>query len=215
MRGIGVDRVVGAVRQMLVKPAVFLDRDGTLIEEVGYLRHVARHGLSSRGPSTLSAHSTRRAFPSSSSRISQAWRVDFSPRRSSSSCTGTCRRCSPRAARASTRITIVPTTPTAPWRPSAALRLPQARPRPDRPGVGGPRPRTRRSRSSSATSGSTWGRRVRPARAASSSAPDTARPRKRSRRPDLTADMVADNLIEAVGWILRNQQSPFQSAYQC
>ena len=87
----------------------------------------------------------------------------------------TSRRCSPRAARASTRITIVRTIRTA-RSPSYAqrLRLPQAGARAGRPRGRASSASIRRARSSSATAGSTSRWRARSARRASWCAPATA-----------------------------------------
>ena len=114
MRGIGVGAVLDAARQDAVtsRRAVFLDRDGTLIEDVGYLdRARARRALSVDHRRDPRAEPRRPpvVVVTNQSGIARG----FSPRRSSTRCTATSPRCSPPAARASTRITIVRTIRTA------------------------------------------------------------------------------------------------------
>ena len=47
MRRVTVDRVAAAALELLavVKPAIFMDRDGTLSHEVGYVNHLSRFRL--------------------------------------------------------------------------------------------------------------------------------------------------------------------------
>ena len=185
------------------RPAVFLDRDGTLIEDIGYLALRPRGGvLPVDGRCRSRAQSGR---PSGRRHHESVRRGARHPHRGDDRrcASASLDRCSTRAAPVSTRITIVRTIPRAPWRLTGSAATAAS------PGgmierAAATSVSTRRDRSSSATNGSTWAPRVPSARAAFWSARDTAQRRDRSRRRISPADAVVDNLVEAVSWILRS-----------
>ena len=190
-----------------MKPAVFLDRDGTMIEDVGYLDSLERvdfYPVDGRRHPHAQPRRPRRSW---SSRTSRGSRAASSTKRSSSE---THRSIDARLAAGGARIDAYYYCPHHPDGKvagvRATLRLPQAGPRHDRP---------RRARARSRSGALLHGRRqlarhrARPrasARAAFWCAPATAPTRSAHRPPASTADAVVDNLAAAV-WILRNSET--------
>ena len=208
MRGIGVAAVLDAVRERDVcddSAAVFLDRDGTLIEEVGYLDRPDRVALY---PWTIDAIRAlnRAGLPvvvvTNQSGVARGF---FTEAIVDAGASPTSPRCSRPAARASTRITIVRTIPTArspAMRGACDCRKP-GRGLVDR-AVARSRPRSgalvRRRRPVARRRAGAGGRR---ARHAGAHRLRRGRGAARRRRTS-TADAVVDNLAAAASWILGN-----------
>jgi hypothetical protein len=163
-----------------VKPAVFLDRDGTLIEDVGYLDRLDRIALF---PWTVDAIRALNRAGFIVVVITNHQGGGFFTEAFVEGRTATSARVSPLAGRASTRITIVRTIRTAPSRPTVGHAIAASRRADWWTGRFASWTSIRRAPSSSETSGWMWDWRARRGRVASWSAREPAPPKKRGPCP--------------------------------
>ena len=178
-------------------------------------RHAHRGRRLPRSPRAARALSVqrRRDPPAESRRLRDRGRHQPGRHRAAASSTSVRRRGAPRTSpsalaarrrahrRASTTARTIPTRRRRAYR--QRLRLPQAE-----AGHAAARPRRistsiSRARSWSATSGTTWRRGRRSARAACWCAPGSAARTKRRREPGTTPAAIVDNLMDAAAWILQ------------
>ena len=186
-----------------MRPAVFLDRDGTLLEEAGYLDRLERlvffpfaidavRLLNRAGYAVVIDHESIGRRPGHVSRRSSSptpirWWTSGSGRAAATSTATTTARIIRRRDRA------IP----------ARLRLPEAGARHAAAGGRGSRARSALARSRSATSGPTCRPALPPAPGASWCGRDTDDPARPRRAAGVEPAAIADDLIAATAWILR------------